>query len=96
MPNPAKPYHVEVDASDFVTGGILPQQGEDGLWHPTAYISKSLSDAERNYDIYDKELLAIIRALEVWRHYLKESPHMIEIYTDHKNLEYFTNMQKFS
>ena len=96
MPNPSKPYRVEVDASDFATGGILSQQGEDGLWHPTAYISKSLSEAEQNYNIYDKELLAIIRALETWRHYLKGSPHTVEIHTDHKNLEYFKSAQKLS
>ncbi|TFY55573.1 hypothetical protein EVG20_g9269, partial [Dentipellis fragilis] len=96
MPDPTKPYLVEVDASDFATGGILSQKAEDNLWHPVAYLSKALSDAERNYDIYDKELLAIIRALEAWCHYLEGCPHQIEIWTDHKNLEYFKTAQKLS
>ena len=53
-------------------------------------------EAERNYEIYDKELLAIIRALEEWRHYLEGSPHDIEIWTDHKNLEYFREAHKLN
>ncbi len=70
--------------------------GPDGLWHPVAYLSKSRSEPERNYDIYDKELLAIIRALQAWQHYLKGSPHTVEIWTDHKNLEYFKTAQKLN
>ena len=96
MPDPLKPYRVEVDASDYATGGILSQQDHEQKWHPVAYLSKSLSETERNYDIHDKELLAIIRALESWRHYLEGAPHTIEILTDHKNLEYFTTAQKLS
>ena len=96
MPNPDKPYRVEVDASDYATGGILSQTGDDNQWHPVAYISKSLSEPQRNYDIHDKELLAIIRALEAWRQYLEGSAHPVDVLTDHKNLEYFTNSQKLS
>ncbi|TFY50672.1 hypothetical protein EVG20_g11391 [Dentipellis fragilis] len=96
MPDLTKPYLVEVDASDFAVSGILSQCAEDQLWHPVAYLSKALSEAERNYDIYDKELLAIIRTLETWRHYLEGSPHVVEIWTDHKNLEYFKTAQKLS
>ena len=96
MPDPSKPYRIEVDASDYATGGILAQQMDDGLWHPVSYLSKSLSETERNYDIHDKELLAIIRALEEWRQYVEGSPYTVEIITDHKNLEYFTNSQKLS
>lgn len=96
MPDHTKPYRVEVDASDYATGGILMQTGEDDKWHPVAYISKALSETERNYDIYDKELLAIIQALEAWRHYLEGAPHTIEILTDHRNLEYFQTAQKLS
>lgn len=96
MPDPSKPYLVEVDASNFATGGILLQKGDDNLWHPVAYLSKSLSEAKWNYDIYDKELLAVIRALEAWRHYLEGSPYTVEIWTDHKNLKYFKTAQKLS
>jgi hypothetical protein len=64
MPDSERKHKIEVDASDYATGGVLSQEMDDGLWHPVAYYSKSMNDAERNYEIYDKELLAIIRALE--------------------------------
>jgi hypothetical protein len=66
MPDPTKPQKVETDASDYAYGAILSQLEEDGKWHPVAYLSKSFSPAERNYNIYDKELKAIIGALETW------------------------------
>jgi hypothetical protein len=89
MPNPHKPYMVECDASDFATGAVLSQRDDQGQIHPIAFHSKSMNDAERNYQIYDKELLAIIQALQTWRHYLEGAEHQITILTDHKNLEYF-------
>jgi len=69
-----------------------------GQLHPVAYFSASLSDAERNYAIYDKELLAIIRCFEEWRPELQSGndtkpTHML---TDHKSLEYFTSTKKLS
>ena len=60
MPDLARPFVVECDASDFATGAVLSQKGADDLLHPVAFYSKSLNDAERNYEIHDKELLAII------------------------------------
>jgi len=68
----------------------------DGKWHPIAFYSKSLSSVEQNYKIHDKEMLAIIRALEEWRHFLKEATHLVEIWTDHKNLEYFMTAKKLN
>jgi hypothetical protein len=59
MPNVNKPFCIECDASNYATRAVLEQKGEDNLWHPTAYISKAMDPAERNYDIYDKELLAV-------------------------------------
>ena len=60
-------YRVKADASDFTTGATLSQQSpEDDMWHPIAFFSKSLSPVERNYEIHDKEMLAIMRALEEW------------------------------
>jgi len=52
------------DASNYVTAGILSQPGKDGMLHPVAYRSKSMTKAECNYDVHDKELLAIVKALE--------------------------------
>jgi hypothetical protein len=65
------PLRIESDASDYATGAVLSMLCEDQKWHPCAFLSKGLNDVERNYDVHDKELLGIIRALEAWRHYLE-------------------------
>ena len=65
-------FRVEVDASDYALGGVLSQLQEDKC-HPIAFTSRTLSPAERNYEIYDKELLAIVHALKEWRHYLLDA-----------------------
>ena len=96
LPNDTAPYRLETDSSDFATGAVLEQLGEDGLWHPVAFYSKSLNEHERNYEIYDKEMLAIIRALEEYRHYLEGHPEPIEIWSDHLNLTYFRQAHKLS
>lgn len=96
FPDDNKPFKVEADSSDYATGAVLSQQGNDDKWHPVAFLSKSLSAVERNYDIHDKEMLAIIRALEEWRHYLEGARHTFEIWTDHKNLEYFMTAKKLN
>jgi hypothetical protein len=77
-------------------GAVLLQKKEDGKKHPIAYYSKTLSVAERNYDVYDLELLAIINALNHWRPYLAGSPHKIIIYSDHQNLLYWKEPHKIS
>lgn len=84
----AKETRVETDASGYGTGAILSQKQDDDTWHPVAYLSQSMNETERNYDIYDKELMAVIRALEAWRHYLEGLPNKFQILTDHKDLEY--------
>jgi len=63
-PDIDKKMRMEVDASDYATGGVLSMECEDGLWRPVAFLSKSLNEIERNYEIHDKEMLAIIRGLE--------------------------------
>ena len=62
---------IEVDASDYTTEGVLSMEGEHGRWRPVAFLFKSLNKTERNYEIHDKEMLAIIRGLESWRHLLE-------------------------
>ena len=89
--NPELPTRVECDASGFATGGILSQKHDDGLWHPVAYRSQSMSKEERNYEIYDREMLGLIRALEDWRHFLEGIT--FEVITDHKNMEWWTTMR---
>ncbi len=70
-------------------GAVLSQQQEDGLFHPIGFMSKSFSDMEWNYQIHDKEMLAIMHVLEEWRHFLEGSNQKFEIHMDHKNLSYF-------
>ena len=96
IPDLEKLFQIECNASKVATGAVLQQQGEDGRWHPCAYLSKSFTPAERNYQIYDRELLAIVRALKAWRHFLQGSPHPVEILSDHKNLTYFRTAQKLT
>ena len=65
LSNNLKPLHIEVDSSDFATRVVLSWQSLDNdKWHPVAFLSKSLSPVERNYKIHDKEMLAIVHALE--------------------------------
>jgi len=96
MWDPDRPTRIEVDASGYATGGVLLQQLDDNLWHPVAYRSQSMADAERNYEIYDKEMLAIIRALEDWRHYLEGLPLPFTIITDHQNLQFWRTTQNLT
>jgi hypothetical protein len=81
---------VETNPSDFALGAILSQFGIDGLLHPVAFYSRKLTSAKINYQVYDKELLAIITAFEQWRPYLARVQHRVQVLTDHKNLLYFT------
>ena len=92
-PDLDKEMRVEADMSDFATGGVLSMKCEDERWRLVAYISKSLNKAERNYEIHDKEMLAIIQCLEAWKHFLEGAKDRFEIWTDHKNLEYFMKAQ---
>jgi len=96
-PQDLEPFRIKADSSDFASGAVLSQQlpGEE-KWHPVAFYSKSLSPVERNYKIHDKEMLAIIYALEEWRHFLEGAQHPVEIWTDHKNLEYFMTAKKLN
>ena len=63
--DPAKPFTLETDASDFAIGAILSQPNTEGLLHPCCFFSRSLNPAESRYDIRDKELLAIKAACTV-------------------------------
>src|SRR5260370_3207788 len=88
FPSRSSLFCLECDASNFTTGAILLQQQEDGLFHLIGFMSKSFSDTEWNYQIHDKEMLAIMHALEEWRHFLKGSDQQFELHMAHKNLSY--------
>jgi predicted aspartyl protease len=95
---PELPTKLETDASDGVVAGVLSQQATDGDWHPVAFYSKTMSAPEHNYEIHDKEMLAVIRALEEWRAKLEglQREERFSIYTDHKALEYFMTTKKLN
>ena len=94
--NPDLETRLETDASDGVVAGILSQLHPDGGWHPVAFFSKTMAPADCNYEIYDKEMLAIIRSLSQWRAELQGTPSKIKIYTDHKALEYFMTTKQLT
>ena len=95
-PNLNKEFRVEADASNYATGGVLSMKCSDKKWKPVTFISKSLSDIERNYEIHDKEILVVVKCLEAWRHFLEGTVVKFKIWTDHKNLEYFIKAQKLN
>lgn len=94
--DPSYPTRLEVDASGFATGGALLQQDKTGVWHPVAFRSSSMQPAERNYEIHDREMLAIIEALKDWRHFLEGLPNPFEIITNPSNLQYWRTAQDLS
>src|SRR5204863_1835778 len=82
---------LKTDASDLAKGTVLSQLELDKKWHLLAFYSKKFMLAEINYDIHDKEMSAIVDNFKQWEHWLIGSSHpIIVVYTDHKNLEYFT------
>jgi len=87
-PDTTKPFIVECDASSFAIGAVLSQYDNENRLHPVAYFSRSLNNAELNYSITDKELLAIKDAFSTWRHLLLGAKFKIKVFTDHKNLLY--------
>ena len=92
----SKPVVLETDASDFALGGVLSQRDENGILHPCAFYSRKFNAAEMNYEIYDKEMLAIVNCMEHWRHYLEGLEEKITILTDHKNLLWFTETKVYN
>ena len=94
--NLAAPTKIETDASKYICSSILSQQCEDGKWRPVAYLSKTMPDAECNYDIHDKELLAVVQALKEWKRYIRGSPRPIQVFTNHKNLFTFMRAKELS
>ena len=96
LPDVCHPFVIMTDASLLASGGVLMQKDDNGDLHPCAYFSQTFSPAEQNYDIYNHKLLAVIHALDHWRHYLQGMSHLVTLLTDHKNLMYFCQSQKLS
>ena len=96
LPDLSAPFTIATDTSKYASGAILLQTDPNGDWHPCSYLSQLFSPAERNYDIYDRELLAVICTLKSWHHYLHGSPFPVQVFTDHKNLTYFRQPQSLN
>jgi hypothetical protein len=94
--DPEKETMLETDALDGVLAGVLSQQDDKGDWHPVSFFSKTMAPAELNYEIHDKEMLAIVRSLSHWRAELQGSPRRLQILTDHKALEYFMTTKQLT
>ena len=86
---------METDASGHAIGGVLSQE-QEGKWKPISFLSRTMQPAEQNYEIYDKELLAIVEALTKWRQYLLDAKEPFEVWTDHENLKYFREPHKLN
>ena len=93
MPDQSKLFQIK---SKVATGVVLTQLDLNGDRHPVAFMSKTFTDTERKYEIYDRELLGIIRALKEWRHYIQGFGHTTVVFSDHKNLTYFRTAQKLN
>ena len=83
-------FRVEADTSNYTTGGVFLMKYSDNLWKLVTFISKSLSNTKRNYEIYDKEMLAVVRCLKAWRYFLEGTMTKSEIwchklYSDHNS-----------
>ena len=90
------PTIVETDASDYALGAVLSQICKDDCMHPVAYHSRKFKPAELNYDIHDKEMLAIVVGFKEWEYMLKSCQQEVVVYTDHKTLEYFATTKVLS
>jgi hypothetical protein len=95
IPKDVGKFMVEVDASGYAMGVVLSQL-INGKWRPVVFMSKAFNKAEWNYDIYDKETLAIMKALEEWWQFLIGAEEEFEVWTDHLNLIYFWQPQKLN
>jgi hypothetical protein len=87
--DPTYPLTLETDALDYAIGAVCSQPDDEGTLYLLGYFLRKLKNAERNYDIHDKELLAIMDSLQKWSTYCRSMQHPITILSDYKNLEYW-------
>ena len=89
--DPERETILETDVLDYTVGACLTQKGDNSKMRTVVFYSRKMTGLELNYDIYDKELLAVVEALREWRVYLEGTKYPVQIYTDHKNLLYWTS-----
>ena len=95
LPKREGKFRVKTDILEHAIGGVLFQE-QDRKWKPIAFLSRTMQPAEQNYEIYDKELLAIVKALTKWRQYLLDARKPFEVWMDHENLKYFKEPHKLN
>ena len=88
--------YLKTDSSDYINSGVLSQKDDDSVLHSVTFYSKNLLPAECNYEIYNKELLAIIHCFKHWRSELEFSDVPIKVFTDHKSLQHFMTTKKLT
>jgi RNase H-like domain found in reverse transcriptase/Reverse transcriptase (RNA-dependent DNA polymerase)/gag-polyprotein putative aspartyl protease len=95
-PDHSKQFELEVDTSQYAVGAILYQRDSEGRQRPVAYHSETLDETQRGWEIYDRELYAIVAGLENWCHLLLGAEHEVLVYTDHANLQYYRHPHKIN
>jgi len=95
LPRREGKFRVETDASEHAIGGVLSQE-QNRKWKPIAFLLRTMQPAEWNYEIYDKELLAMVEALAKWKQYLLDAAEPFEVWMDHENLKYFREPHKLN
>jgi len=95
LPRREGKFRVETDMSGYAIRGVLSQE-QDRKWKLIAFLSRIMQPVEKNYEIYNKKLLAIVEALTKWRQYLLDAAETFEIWMDHKNLKYFQKPHKLN
>jgi hypothetical protein len=91
QPDQKKQFKVEVDDSNYAVGAVLMQRDDKNVLHPVAFFLKTMNEAQRNYDVYNKELLGLREMFRHWRHYLHQAAHKVKVHTDHTNLLFWKN-----
>jgi hypothetical protein len=94
VPDLDEPFIVHCDASGYAISGVLSQL-RNGIEHPVAFLSSKMKDAERNYDVREQELLALVACCREWKHYLEAAPRTT-IHTDHASLQYLLTQREFT
>ena len=92
----SRPAVLEADALNHALGGTVSQYDDDGVLHPCAFHSRKFTPPEQNHEIYDKEMLAIVECMDIWRYYFEGSEHKLKVLTDHKNLVWFTETKVYN
>jgi hypothetical protein len=94
MPDMTRAFQIESDTSKYAYGAVITQTNSNGARHPVASLSKTFNPTERSYEIYDRELMGIMKSLQEWRHYIQGSPFTTTVLSDHRNLTYFRKPQR--